>query len=166
MDLSKLMFVKLPSKRLGAGSDFLLDSIKRVEKRTFPSNEALNFSIELPKRVTNLCCAFTKIDKGLEMLGYVVYVRSKLVTRIHKVCVVEEQRGKGIGKWMLGLVLADLGRGGAGTVDLWVDESREVARRLYITCGFQERETVEHYYSPGRDAIRMAIELGFAKGYP
>lgn len=160
MDLSKLTFVKLPSKKLGADSDFLLSSIKKVEKRTFPSNEALDFNVELPKRTTNLWCAITQADKKLELFGYVVYGRSKLVTRVHKVCVVEEQRGKGIGKWMLGLVLVDLKKGGAGTVDLWVDKNKEVARRLYITCGFRERETVENYYSPGRDAIRMAIELG------
>lgn len=160
MDLSKLTFVKLPSKKLGADSDFLLSSIKKVEKRTFPSNEALDFNVELPKRTTNLWCAFTQACEKLELFGYVVYGRSKLVTRVHKVCVVEEQRGKGIGKWMLSLVLVDLKNGGAGTVDLWVDKSREVARRLYIACGFRERETVENYYSPGRDAIRMAIELG------
>lgn len=160
MDLSKLTFVKLPSKKLGTDSDFLLNAIKQVEKRTFPSNEALDFNMELPKRITSLYCAFTQIGKKLELLGYIVYGRSKLVTRVHKVCVVEEQRGKGIGKWMLGLVLADLKKGGAGTVDLWVDKNREVARRLYITCGFGERETVENYYSRGRDAIRMAIELG------
>lgn len=159
MDLSKLTFVKLPSKKLGTGSDFLLNSIKKVEKQTFPFNEALDFNAELLKRSTNLCCAFTEVDRKLELLGYVVYVRSKLITRVHKVCVVEEQRGKGIGKWMLGLVLAELKKGGAGTVDLWVDKNREVARRLYITSGFQERETVENYYSPGRDATRMAIEL-------
>lgn len=160
MDLSKLTFVKLPSKKLGTDSDFLLSSIKKVEKWTFPSNEALDFNVELSKRTTNLWCAFTQTGKKLELFGYVVYGRSKLVTRVHKVCVVEEQRGKGIGKWMLSLVLVDLKKGGTGTVDLWVDKNREVARRLYITCGFRERETVENYYSLGRHAIRMAIELG------
>lgn len=100
-----------------------------------------------------------RVGENLELFGYVVYVRSKLVTRVHKVCVVEERRGQGVGKWMLGFVLADLKKGGTGTVDLWVDKSREVARKLYITCGFEERETVENYYSAGRDAIRMEIEL-------
>lgn len=159
MDLSKLTFVKLPSKKLGTGSESLLDSIKKIEKHTFPSNEAFDFDTELSKRSTNLRCAFTQVGTKLEVLGYVVYVRSKLITRIHKVCIVEGQRGKGLGKWMLGLVLAELKKGGAGTVDLWVDKNREVARRLYITCGFQERETVENYYSLGRDAIRMVIGL-------
>lgn len=160
IDLSKLTFIKLPSKKLGTNSDFLLNSIKQVEKRTFPSNEALDFNAELPKRITNLYCAFVQVGQKPELCGYIVYVRSKLITRVHKVCVVEERRGQGIGKWMLGLVLADLKKGGAGTVDLWVDRSREIARKLYITCGFEEKETVENYYSAGRDAIRMEVKLG------
>lgn len=159
IDLSKLTFVKLPSKKLGSGSDSLLISIKQVEKRSFPSNEALDLNTELLKRTTNLYCAFTQIGKKLELCGYVIYVRSKLATRIHKVCVVENKRGQGIGKWMLGLVMADLRKGGAGTVDLWVDKSRDIARRLYMTCGFEERETVGNYYSSGRDAIRMETKL-------
>lgn len=159
MDLSKLIFVKLPSKNLGSDSDVLLNSIRQVEKRSFPSNEVLDFSAELLKRTTNLYCAFTKTENVPDLCGYIVYVRSKLVTRVHKVCVVKNKRGQGIGKWMMDLVLSDLGKGGAEIVDLWVDKSREIARKLYETCGFEERETVENYYSGGRDALRMEINL-------
>jgi ribosomal protein S18 acetylase RimI-like enzyme len=159
MDLSKLAFIKLPSKKLGSGSDILLNSIKQVEKRSFPSNEAFDFNTELPKRTTNLYCAFAKTGNEPELCGYIVYVRSKLVTRIHKVCVVEKKRGQGIGRWMMDHVLVDLKKGGAGIVDLWVDKNREIARKLYEACGFEKRETVENYYSGGRDAVRMEINL-------
>ncbi|KAL7275986.1 polarity establishment/cellular polarization [Rhizina undulata] len=117
----------------------LLTSIKQIEKRTFPTNEAFHFDSELPKRTTNLYCAYLPGPKGtFKIYGYTVYVRSKLVTRIHKVCVVEEQRGKGIGKWMVGLVLRDLKKGGSTTVDLWVDESRDAAWKLVISYKFPD----------------------------
>lgn len=57
-------------------------------------------------------------------------------------------------------VLEELGRGGAGKVDLWVDVARESARELYRSCGFEDREVVKDYYGQGRDAARMVIDLG------
>ncbi|RPA95592.1 acyl-CoA N-acyltransferase [Choiromyces venosus 120613-1] len=162
MDFAELSFVKPPAKKLRDSSDPLLRSVKQVEKRTFPTGEFFNFDSELAKRTTHFYCALRESaggSKGSELYGYIVFVRSKLVTRIHKVCVVEGQRGKGVGKWMMGLVLAELRKGGAEKVDLWVDTDREAARRLYLSCGFEEKETVNDYYSAGRHGIRMEVTL-------
>ncbi|KAI5784665.1 acetyltransferase, GNAT family [Geopyxis carbonaria] len=153
LDLNSLSFTKLPAKSLKASRD-LLAGIKNVEKRTFPTKEAFEFDNELRKRTTSLYCAY---DEHAKLYGYVVYVRSKLATRIHKVCVIEQYRQKGVGKWMMSLVLRELQKGAAGKVDLWVDTAREPARRLYHACGFQEKEVVQNYYSAGRDGVRMEI---------
>lgn len=153
LDLNSLRFTKLPSKSLKASQD-LIAGIKNVERRSFPTNEAFEFDNELGKRTTSLYCAH---DENAKLYGYVVYVRSKLVTRIHKVCVLEKYRRKGIGKWMLSLVLQELRKGAAEKVDLWVDTAREPARRLYHSCGLQEKEIVQNYYSAGRDGVRMEI---------
>ncbi|KAG0136730.1 acyl-CoA N-acyltransferase [Tuber indicum] len=162
MNFTELSFVKPPAKKLRNSSDPLLRSVKQVEKRTFPAGEIFDFDSELAKRTTHFYCALrggVGDSRDLELYGYIVFVRSKLITRIHKVCVVEEQRGKGVGKWMLGLVLSELRKGGAEKVDLWVDIDKEAARRLYLSCGFEERETVNDYYSTGRHGIRMEVTL-------
>jgi len=66
---------------------------------------------------------------------------------------------QGIGKWLMGQLLRELVKASATNVDLWVDSSRIPARRLYMSCGFLEKETVRGYYSSNRDGIRMELEL-------
>ncbi|KAI5809577.1 acyl-CoA N-acyltransferase [Peziza echinospora] len=160
VDLSSSIFVKLPSK--GALSPALLLSIKNAEKHTFPTSERFDFDSELLKRTTNLYCLYTK-ESGNKpnpiLLGYIVFLRTKALTRIHKVCVVESMRGQGIGTYMVTKVLKELKKGGAGQVDLWVDEARVPARALYKNCGFVEKETVLDYYGKGRNGIRMKFEF-------
>jgi len=160
LDLSKLMYAKVPSKK--AESAPLLDAVKRTEKQTFPTGEAFQFDSELAKRTTNLYCAYLHTAVAIlpyQLCGYVVYLRTKALTRIHKVCVVESLRGNGVGRFMMAKVIEELRRSGAGEVDLWVDEAREPARGLYKACGFEEMESVENYYGRGRTGIRMKLEL-------
>jgi ribosomal protein S18 acetylase RimI-like enzyme len=161
VDISRLTIVRLPSKKLPF-SDRLLQAIKQTEKRTFPTNEAFDFDAELKKRSTALYCVYC--DRGVDLCGYAVYARSKLVTRIHKVCVVERYRGHGVGRWIMEQVLRELQKAAAGNVDLWVDTERMPARRLYRACGFGEMEMVKDYYSKGRDAIRMQVDLETRRG--
>ena len=159
-DINKLMYAKVPSKK--AESAPLLDAVKRTEKQTFPTGEAFQFDSELAKRTTNLYCAYLHTVASIspyQLCGYVVYLRTKTLTRIHKVCVVESLRGNGVGRFMMAKVIEELGRSGAGEVDLWVDKGREPARRLYKACGFEEMESVENYYGKGRTGIRMRLEF-------
>lgn len=157
VDLTQLAFTRLPSKTLpSADSARLLSAIKQVEKRSFPPSEAFDFDSELRKSTTSLYCAHSS---GSELFGYIVFVRSKRLTRIHKVAVVDDCRRQGVGRWMLQRALKELRRGGASNVDLWVDVERRPAQMLYTSCGFEQMETVEDYYAPGRSARRMQIDL-------
>ncbi|KAF8422121.1 acetyltransferase [Tirmania nivea] len=159
-DLNKLIYVKVPSKRVESAP--LLDAVKRTEKQTFPTGEAFQFDSELAKRTTNLYCTYLHTVASIppyQLCGYVVYLRTKALTRIHKVCVAEPLRGNGVGGFMMAKVIEELRRSGASEVDLWVDEGREPARRLYKACGFEEMESVENYYGKGRTGIRMRLEL-------
>ncbi|KAI5857134.1 acyl-CoA N-acyltransferase [Tricharina praecox] len=158
VDLASLTFARLPGKSIPASAR-LLAAIKQTEKRTFPGNEAFDFDSELKKRTTVLHCVYHTRADGPELCGYTVHIRSKLMTRIHKVCVVEPFREQGIGKWMVGMVLKELKKAAAENVDLWVDTTRVSARRLYEACGFKEVQIVRNYYSPGRDGIRMERNL-------
>ena len=159
-DLTSSIFVKLPSK--GAPSPALLLAIKNAEKHTFPTSEQFDFDSEIPKRTTNLYCLYAKgtsNQSNIILYGYVVFLRSKALTRIHKVCVVESMRGQGIGTYMMKKIVTELKKGGADQVDLWVDEARAPARALYTNCGFVEIEKVTDYYGKGRTGIRMKLEL-------
>jgi ribosomal protein S18 acetylase RimI-like enzyme len=164
LDIASLAIVRLPSKAVSSSGQ-LLQAIKQTEKRTFPSSEAFDFDAELKKRTTALHCVYYQsANGGTELCGYSVYVRTKLVTRIHKVCVVERYRGQGIGRWMMEQVLRVLENTSAASVDLWVDAERIPARSLYRACGFLDMEMVRDYYSPGRDGIRMQMDLDARKG--
>lgn len=159
-DLGKVLYARIPSKKLE--SAFLLDAVKRTEKQAFPTGEAFQFDHELAKRTTNLHCAYLCIPgpKPVYYLcGYIVYLRTKALTRIHKVCVVESFRRRGVGRFMMRRVIEDLKKSGAGEVDLWVDRAREPARGLYENLEFEEMEAVKDYYGKERDGIRMELKL-------
>lgn len=160
IDLSKVLYAKVPSKKPESSS--LLASVKRIEKQTFPPSEAFDFDSELCKRTTNLYCAYLHCpisSTPYQLYGYIVFLRTRMLTRIHKVCVVESLRGQGLGGFMIGKVIEELKRGKASEVDLWVDTQRAPARSLYRKYGFEEQETVEEYYGKSRAGVRMSLRL-------
>ncbi|KAH0553418.1 hypothetical protein GP486_006511 [Trichoglossum hirsutum] len=147
----------------------LLKHIKRVERKSFPANEVFDFSTELAKRNTQLFCAFNRkkakleangesLDEGGDILvGYLVIARTKRTALLHKICVVPQHRQKGIGLWMMDKMVKGLNERGCEIVQLWVDEARLPARKLYMRCGFEEAERVEDYYAPGRTGVKMVL---------
>jgi ribosomal protein S18 acetylase RimI-like enzyme len=152
-------------------SPALLKHIERVERKSFPANEVFDFSTELTKRTTQLFCALNRKEHKLELndgsldevgdtdtlVGYLVIARMKRTALLHKICVVLQYRQKGIGRWMLNKMTEGLGERGCENVQLWVDEARLSARRLYVRCGFEETERVEDYYAPGRTGVKMVL---------
>lgn len=95
-----------------------------------------------------------------ELIAYAVFIRTKQMTRIHKVCTVDKYRRLGVGKWMMEQLINELKKARAEVVDLWVDKDRIPARALYKALGFEEMEVAVDYYSKGRDGIRMELRLG------
>lgn len=68
---------------------------------------------------------------------------------IEDVVVDESQRGKGIGSALCQTAISYAAAAGARTVDLTSRASREAAHQLYISVGFQVRDTsVFRYSSP------------------
>lgn len=61
---------------------------------------------------------------------------------IEDVCVLSEYRGRGLGKTMMEFVIRDsISLFGGGTFWLTSRPSRQVARHMYASLGFTERET-------------------------
>ncbi|KAK4946662.1 hypothetical protein LTR66_014263 [Elasticomyces elasticus] len=141
--------------------DQLISDIKRIEKKTFPQSEALDFDAELKKRNTRVFVALSACKDGIrpQVKGYLVYLRLRRTTLMHKICVVEQHRQEGIGKAMISALLQRLRNEGSDTTQLWVDESRLPARRLYASCAFHQVDHVVDYYGPGRTGLKMVHEL-------
>lgn len=175
----------------------ILQQITRIEKRTFPTSEALPFGAELWRKKPNTSVIYAELqreeDQGGEdqqgqaekkrqkkkkgvmvkdkdkdrkttareqagrVIGYAVTVCMRDTVLLHKLCVVEGFRGRGLGRLMVQQVIAQRQAQGPGRVVLWVDEARRAARRVYEYSGFEEIERVEDYYGPGRRGIKMQL---------
>ncbi|EDN04096.1 acetyltransferase [Histoplasma capsulatum] len=73
------------------------------------------------------------------VIAYALYVRQRGIALLHKLCVAEPFRGQGVGRQLLthviGLQRSQRSGRGCLVVQLWVDEKREAARRLYGSWG-------------------------------
>ncbi|EEH36046.1 acetyltransferase [Paracoccidioides lutzii Pb01] len=151
-----------------------LSQINRLERKTFPASEAFDFSDQSlwrKKPNTRILYAIvtstnatsnTKAPAHNPIIAYALYVRQGSTALLHKICVAEPFRNRGIGRQLLVYVIEKRLRGaekGCLAVQLWVDEKREAARRLYKGCGFMEVEGVEDYYGPGRRGVKMVLRL-------
>lgn len=139
----------------------VLDQLKRAERKNFPRHEILDFDLELKKKNTELIVV---LDGDLEHLGHVLAGYMVLAflpkkTLLHKICVVKKYRGQGVAKSLLQMEKERMARRGCAMVQLWVDEVRLPARRLYSKAGFEEVGRVQDYYGPGRMAIKMILDL-------
>jgi ribosomal protein S18 acetylase RimI-like enzyme len=141
----------------------ILAQISRVEKKTFPTNEAFVFGEELWRKKPNTRVLYsTRVNEdttGTDLVAYAVYVRQKGVALLHKVCVIETYRRQGVGQQLMSYIQERLRKEGCQYIQLWVDQAREPARALYRRCGFEEREVIPDYYAPGRTGIRMVLDL-------
>lgn len=149
---------------LGQSQAFeILEQISRVEKKTFPTNEAFSFGPELwrKKPNTRVVYAASASVPGTRpgLIAYAVYARQKGAALLHKVCVVEVFRRQGAGQKLMDYIRLRLQKEGCQYIQLWVDKAREPARALYTRNGFKEREEIPDYYAPGRTGIRMVLEL-------
>ncbi|RYN57084.1 hypothetical protein AA0118_g7964 [Alternaria tenuissima] len=135
------------------------DKVAKLERKVFPAIEHFNYDVELKKKNTGLLLVFKEDDTD-KLIAYLVYQRMKRLAWLHKLCVIEQERGRGIGKALIYYLRRQMGKGGCNKIFLWVDESRGHARALYDLCGFQQSECRPDYYGPGRTALKLELELG------
>ena len=152
-------------KTLRLAKDDFIHQIQHVEKKTFPRREALDFSIEVQKRNTDLVIIVD--DAGIftpakpKVVAYMVFVHLKAgnAVLLHKICVDSENRRRGIASIVLEAQTQRLKRQGCTRIQLWVDEGNVPARNLYKALGLQEVSRVNDYYAAGRNGIQMLWEL-------
>lgn len=81
--------------------------------------------------------------------------------RLYSIAVLEEARGRGLGKAMLKaaeLAAVDVGK---KIMTLEVSESNESACALYSLGGYHEVDRYKEYYIDGSTAIKMQKNLSF-----
>lgn len=162
-----------------------LTQMTRIEKKSFPATEAFEFDMKLWKR-PNTRVLYASIlpttahaqaqaqaqstknnNKSAGngeriVVAYLVYVRHRECVLLHKLCVMEQHRRKGIGERLLSYAIRERfvdKEPGCEYVQLWVDKGRLPARNLYQKCGFKEKEEISDYYSEGRTGIRMVLTV-------
>lgn len=85
-----------------------------------------------------------------EIVGSLTLVLVRIPTgvraSIEDVVVDESVRGQGVGRALNEVALELARAGGAVTVDLTSRPSREAANRLYLSLGFEQRETNVYRY--------------------
>ncbi len=92
-----------------------------------------------------------------EAQGLLVFQRVGDEAEVYRIAVRPAARGRGLGRWLLGRLLAQAGPGGLRRAHLEVRESNEAARRLYARAGFAEVGRRPGYYrDPREDAVLYA----------
>ena len=133
----------------------LIPLIEKAEKKNFPTNEAFDFNTELRKRNSEL---LVYLDHG-NVVAYAVFNRLGKLALLHKILVLEQYRRQGLASTMLKGQIERLKKQGCLNMQLWVDETREPAKRLYQSLGFEEIDCLKDYYSLGRTAIKLKLRL-------
>lgn len=135
--------------------------VKHAERRNFPRNEAFDFDMELKKRNVELTVILDErlFPNSKAVIAYLVFTRNQKIALLHKIWVMEEHRRQGIARRILSWQIEKLRSRNCERVLLWVDEMRTPARCLYAGLGFKSSDRLEHYYAPGRDGIRMTLQL-------
>ncbi|KAF1921906.1 acetyltransferas-like protein [Ampelomyces quisqualis] len=142
----------LPSKQRA----IVAAKVARLEKKIFPANEGFDYDVELKKKNIGLLLAFKEGD----VVAYLVNQRIKRMVWLHKLCVIEQERQKGIAKCLMHALCQQTGKSGGESIQLWVDEHREPARALYSALGFRQIELRQAYYAPGRAGLKMELAIG------
>jgi len=138
----------------------ILRELQNLEKKAFPANEAFSFTEDLmSKQNYHVLVVQPAHAPETSVVAYAVCAGWNHRLLLHKICVSPAFRGQGIGHHLLEAVAERARRSGCRGIDLWVDESRHVARALYAKHNFKEHDLVPEYYGPCRNGIKMVLDL-------
>lgn len=139
--------------------DQALVDIQRMEKHNFPTHEAMTFDSALVAKSKVSVLMVRGDDATVPILAYAVCIRQHRKLLFEKLCVHEKYRRNGYATAILSFVIDLALRTACTTIDLWVDETRLIAKMLYQQHGFTIRDRMENYYCPGRNAFKMSLDL-------
>jgi ribosomal protein S18 acetylase RimI-like enzyme len=147
---------QLPARRIPP----ILRELRTLEKKTFVATEAFPFDNNvLKQRNMEVLLGFGRHATNSSLLAYAVCVTSNRRLLLHKICVAPGSRARGIGSELMRTVLEFAKNRSCRGVDLWVNDSNHPARNLYAKHGFITQAMVHDYYGPGRNGVKMSLDL-------
>ena len=146
------------------GHDSLVEQVKQIEKHNFPKDEVMDFDAELSKRNTELAVVLNDCESGrpwheAPVVAYMLHARVHGIALLHKICVADLFRRRGVGKALISRLIANLESQGCQRIQLWVDYQRPAAVGLYLATGFKKRDISKDYYGPDRQGQKWVYEL-------
>lgn len=109
-----------------------------------------------PPRGRVLVVRAARAGEERAIVAYCVVFLAGAELQLYNVAVHPAWRGRGLGRWMMEMVLERGRRQGAQTVLLEVRKGNQAARRLYESLGFTVLSTRRDYYrDPVDDALVM-----------
>jgi [ribosomal protein S18]-alanine N-acetyltransferase len=108
----------------------------------------------LPRR------CYVVAEHGGTVVGYAGFDAGGEVADVMTIAVGTEAQGHGLGKVLMGWIIAQARRAGAEQLMLEVRADNVAAQRLYSTAGFAVLTVRRRYYQPGDvDALIMRLPL-------
>lgn len=101
----------------------------------------------------------TILEEGERVVGYMVAYEVMDEAELLNIAIVPDERGRGLGRGLLGRWLDGLRARGTAKVYLDVRESNTPAIELYRSFGFEQEGRRRRYYSNGEDALEMMVRL-------
>jgi GNAT superfamily N-acetyltransferase len=99
----------------------VLAQIDRIERKTFPSSEAFSFSSDLLKTPNaSIGLLVTSDVREYTVVASCLIVRTKGIALLHKICVIETWRAKGVGKMLMARTMEVLAHRGTRYIQQWV----------------------------------------------
>jgi len=98
-------------------------------------------------------------DPDGTLLGYAGLAAAAGQADVQTVAVRTDRQGAGLGRTLVGSLLAAAVERGCTEVFLEVAEDNTSARRLYDRFGFERVGVRRGYYGPGRDALVLRLRL-------
>jgi ribosomal-protein-alanine N-acetyltransferase len=135
-----------------------LDQVLRIEKASFGSPwKMTHFLHEIEK---NRWAVNWVVVDGERVVGYVCCWCIHEELKINNIAVHQDERGRGLGRWLMLHVLAEALERGCRSATLEVRPSNVAAISLYRSFGFDEVGRRPNYYATeGEDAVVMGAEI-------
>lgn len=138
----------------------LIQEIRRLERKTFPSSEVFPFEQSvLSRQNTEVLVGLSDLPTQGRLMAYAVCVKSNHRLLLHKLCVSPAHRRQGLGAALLQMLIEQARTWSCRGIDLWVHQENYNAIRLYSASGFLLQDTVADYYAPGQTGIKMSHPL-------
>jgi ribosomal-protein-alanine N-acetyltransferase len=135
-----------------------LDQILKIEKDSFPKNQAYSKS-RFKKYYHYYPETFIVAENGKEILGYGIGKAGGLKSEIISLAVKPGFREKGIGEKIALFLIRYCQKKGGKTIYLEVGKKNKTAIVFYKNLGFRVLQTIKNYYANGDDAILMMKDL-------